>query len=123
MKPDPQHRILTVIPEKDRIPFGQKIAYAVGQNTEWVASGLVTSTLWMPFFNMGLGISPIVLGVILMIIRFYDAISDPIVGNISDNVRTPWGRRRPLIRIAPTALPPAGPTPPNPTCMPARARP
>ena len=95
-----QRRILTIIPEKDRIPFGQKVAYAIGQNTEWVASGLVTSTLWMPFFNMGLGISPIVLGVILMIIRFWDAISDPIVGNISDNVRTPWGRRRPLIFVA-----------------------
>lgn len=100
MNQEPQRRILTAIPEQDRIPFGQKVAYAVGQNTEWVASGLVTSTLWMPFFNMGLGISPIVLGIILMLIRFYDAISDPIVGNISDNVRTPWGRRRPLIFVA-----------------------
>lgn len=100
MNQEPQRRMLTAIPEQDRIPFGQKVAYAVGQNTEWVASGLVTSTLWMPFFNMGLGISPIVLGIILMLIRFYDAISDPIVGNLSDNVRTPWGRRRPLIFVA-----------------------
>lgn len=92
--------ILLKIPENDRIPMGQKIAFALGLNTEWVCSSLVTSVLWMPFFNIGLGISPIVLGVILMIMRAWDAISDPLVGNISDNVRTPWGRRRPMIFFA-----------------------
>ncbi len=97
-----KHRIhlLAKIPEKDRIPFGQKVAFALGSNTEWLCSGLVTSTLWMPFFNIGLEISPIVLGLILMIMRAWDAISDPLVGNISDNIRTPWGRRRPMIFVA-----------------------
>jgi GPH family glycoside/pentoside/hexuronide:cation symporter len=94
-----KHHVFAEIPEKDRIPFGQKIAFAFGQNTEWVAGGLVTSTLWLPFFNIGLGINPLVLGLILMIMRFWDAISDPLVGNISDNIRTPWGRRRPLMLI------------------------
>lgn len=93
-------RILAKIPESDRIPFGQKVAFALGQNTEWAASGLVTSTLWLPFFNIGLEISPVILGVILMIMRAWDAVSDPLIGNISDNIRTPWGRRRPMIFVA-----------------------
>ena len=34
-----------------------------------------------------------------MIPRFWDAISDPIAGYISDNTRSRWGRRRPYIVV------------------------
>ncbi len=85
------------IAEQDRIPLFQKIMFALGQNTDWVATGLMTSVMWMPFFNIGMGISPIALGVVLMVLRAWDAISDPIMGNISDNARTRWGRRRPFM--------------------------
>jgi glycoside/pentoside/hexuronide:cation symporter, GPH family len=83
----------------DRIPLGQKIAFAAGVNTDYVATGLLISHLWMPFFNIGLGISPVVLGGILMLLRAWDAITDPIMGNISDNARTRWGRRRPFMFV------------------------
>ncbi len=53
------------IAPEDRIPFVQKLCFAAGQNTDYVATGLLTSVLWMPFFNIGLGINPLVLGVIL----------------------------------------------------------
>lgn len=89
------------MPEKialgDRIPLFQKIAFAAGMNTEYVATGLMTGVLWMPFFNIGLGMSPVVLGGILMAFRAWDAITDPLMGNISDNTRTRWGRRRPYL--------------------------
>lgn len=68
-------------------------------NTEYVATGLMTGILWMPFFNIGLGINPALLGIILMILRAWDAITDPIMGNISDNTRSRWGRRRPYLFI------------------------
>ena len=87
------------IPPSERIPLLQKIVFAVGQKTDWVATGLMTSVLWMPFFNIGMGLNPVVLGCILMVLRAWDAVSDPIMGNISDNARTRWGRRRPFIFV------------------------
>lgn len=88
---------VTHVPPADRIPTGQKLAFAIGVNTDYMATGLLTSVLWMPYFNIGLGISPTLLGIVLMIFRAWDAISDPLMGNISDNARTRWGRRRPFM--------------------------
>ncbi len=87
------------IPESDRIPFGQKIAFALGGKMDYFATGVTVSMLWMPYFNIGLGISPALLGLCLMLLRAWDAISDPLMGNISDNARTRWGRRRPFMFV------------------------
>lgn len=87
------------IPKSDRIPFGQKIAFALGGKMDYFATGITVSMLWMPYFNIGLKMSPALLGLGLMILRAWDAISDPLMGNISDNARTRWGRRRPFIFV------------------------
>ena len=73
--------------------------FSCGVNMDYVATGLLSS-LWLPFFNIGMGISPITLGIIMMILRAWDAVSDPLVGNISDNARSRWGRRRPFMFVA-----------------------
>jgi GPH family glycoside/pentoside/hexuronide:cation symporter len=49
--------------------------------------------------NLGLGMDPFLVGLIAAIPRIFDAISDPVVGYISDNTRTRWGRRRPFILV------------------------
>jgi GPH family glycoside/pentoside/hexuronide:cation symporter len=85
------------VPEKDRIPFSQKIAFSTGASTDYIAAGMTLGVLWMPYFNIGFGISPTKLGMILMILQGWNAIIDPITGNISDNTRTRWGRRRPFM--------------------------
>jgi GPH family glycoside/pentoside/hexuronide:cation symporter len=84
---------------EDRIPLGQKIAFSFGGKMSYLATDLLTGILWMPFFNIGLGVSPIMLGLILMALRAWDAITDPVIGNWSDNTRTRWGRRRPFIAV------------------------
>ena len=50
-----------------------------------------------PIFNIALGLNPVAIGVVLAIGRIWDAITDPIVGHISDNTRSRWGRRRPYM--------------------------
>ncbi|AHF90051.1 sodium:melibiose symporter [Opitutaceae bacterium TAV5] len=88
------------ISESDRIPLVQKLSFAAGVNMDYVATGLMTGTLWMPFFNIGLEMPAVVLGLILMVLRAWDALTDPIMGNLSDNARTRWGRRRPFMFVA-----------------------
>jgi GPH family glycoside/pentoside/hexuronide:cation symporter len=84
-------------PESDRIPLLQKIMFGAGVNMDHVATGLMKNVLWMPFFNIGLGLSPALLGMVLMILQAWNAIMDPLMGNISDNFRSRWGRRRPFL--------------------------
>ena len=87
------------IEASDKIPILQKLTFSLGMNTEYVATGLMTGVLWMPFFNIGMGISPTLLGIALMILRAWDSITDPFIGNLSDNTRTRWGRRRPFMFV------------------------
>ncbi|HRR08097.1 MAG TPA: MFS transporter [Rhodothermales bacterium] len=49
------------------------------------------------FLLTGFGIDPIYAGMLSAIPRFIDALSDPIMGFISDNTKSKWGRRRPYI--------------------------
>jgi GPH family glycoside/pentoside/hexuronide:cation symporter len=87
------------ISESDHIPFSQKIAFSLGVNTDYFATGIMMTVLWMPFFNIGKGMNPTVLGIILMVFVIWDALTDPVMGYISDNARTRWGRRRPFMVI------------------------
>ncbi len=45
-----------------------------------MATDLMTGVLRMPFFNIGLGREPVVPGVILMTLRGWDAVTNPIMG-------------------------------------------
>ncbi len=49
--------------------------------------------IYVDYFKM----DPVLVGLAVAIPRFFDAITDPILGNWSDNFRSRWGRRRPLI--------------------------
>lgn len=84
---------------EDRIPVPQKIAFGLGMATP-IAFVNSVAQLTNLIFNIGLGVSPILLGIAQMIPRLWDAISDPLAGFVSDNTRTRWGRRRPYILLA-----------------------
>lgn len=47
----------------------------------------------------GFGLSLAVVAVLITLSRFTDVITDPVIGFISDRLRTRWGRRKPLILL------------------------
>lgn len=87
----------------DRIPVAQKLAFGFGMATP-IAFVNSVAQLTNLIYNIGLGVSPILLGVAQMVPRLWDAVSDPLAGYISDNTRTPWGRRRPYIIVGGVAV-------------------
>lgn len=80
---------------EDRIEFRHKLAYGAGafvNNLLAAASGGMMIVL-----NLGLGLNPALVGLLGALPRLTDAFTDPLMGYISDNARTRWGRRRPFI--------------------------
>ncbi|MFM8355240.1 MAG: MFS transporter, partial [Gammaproteobacteria bacterium] len=57
-------------------------------------------SIWIPaHYSGGLGLSLAAVGTILMLARFTDVLTDPIVGELSDRWRTRIGRRKPWIIV------------------------
>ena len=54
--------------------------------------------------NLGLGMNPALVGLLSALPRLTDAITDPLMGYISDNTKTRWGRRRPYIFVGAIAV-------------------
>lgn len=85
------------IPEGDRIPKDQKIAYGLGVVADHHA--MVTLMMFaLPFFQDEIGMKATFVGFIMMITRLWDAFNDPLIGSISDNWKGKNGRRKPFIK-------------------------
>lgn len=78
------------------LPVGTKLAYGVGQ----IAEGVLNSTLELTllfYYTQILGLSGSLVGLAIFIALLFDAVTDPLVGMLSDNWRSKWGRRHPFM--------------------------
>lgn len=79
-------------------PLHSKIAWGMGGLPEMLANNAILVLVYQ-IYNIELGLNPMWIGVALAISRVLDAITDPLMGNLTDNTRTKWGRRRPWIFV------------------------
>lgn len=83
----------------ERVPVATKAKFATG--------GLVAgfslngpNYLSGPILNITLAVNPLWIGVVIAIARFWDAVTDPLFGWLSDRTSTRWGRRRPFLFVS-----------------------
>ena len=57
-----------------------------------------------PFYSAHMGLDLAAVGAIFFLARMWDAIIDPVVGNLSDLTQSKYGRRKPWIAIGTPAL-------------------
>ena len=81
------------------LSLATKLLYAVGSMANAIKlRGL--STFLMLFYNQVVGLPPQTVTFVLMIALIFDAIVDPMVGQISDNFKSRLGRRHPFMFAA-----------------------
>lgn len=81
--------------DKDKIPFIQKLIYGSGAFVNNLLGAAIGGMLIV--LNLGLGMNPALVGLIGALPRLTDAITDPLMGYISDHTKSKWGRRKPYI--------------------------
>ncbi len=74
------------------VPFGQKVAFGVGMLANQMFPAVLG--IFMVVLVQDLGFPGWMWGIIFFLPRIFDAITDPIMGYISDNTKSRWGRRR-----------------------------
>jgi GPH family glycoside/pentoside/hexuronide:cation symporter len=82
---------------RDRVSLVQKAAFGAGHLVNNLLPGALG--VFSFFLLTAFGMDPFLAGLLGGLPRIYDAITDPIMGYISDNTKSKWGRRRPYIFI------------------------
>jgi len=81
------------------VSIGRKVAYGFGS----VAFGVKSNGFdyfFLIFYSQVMGVSAYLVSLALMIALIVDALSDPLIGYLSDNTRSRWGRRHPFMYAA-----------------------
>ena len=80
-----------------KVAFGQKAAFGFGMLANQMFPAVIS--IFIVVLVQGLGFPGWMWGVVSLVPRLFDAITDPIMGFISDNTKSRWGRRRQYVFI------------------------
>ncbi len=83
----------------NKLKTSQKLAFATA-DLFGGGSFNVINFLYPGFLALTVGLSPYMISIVMLVARIWDAISDPLMGRISDATRSPFGKRRIYLLIA-----------------------
>ena len=75
------------------LPFSTKFLYGFGSIAYGIKDNAFAYFLLFVYVQV-FGLAPDLAGLAILIMLIFDAISDPLIGYLSDNTRSRWGRRQ-----------------------------
>jgi GPH family glycoside/pentoside/hexuronide:cation symporter len=86
-----------IVAKIDKVPFGQKIAFGLGMLANQMFPAVLG--IFMVVLIQDLKFPAWMYSLLFFVPRVFDSILDPIMGFISDNTKSRWGRRRHYVMI------------------------
>ncbi len=86
-----------------RLSLADKLAYALPAMPLAVI-GIPVYVFLPKFYTDTIGLDISTIGILLMAVRVFDAVTDPFIGYLSDKTAGPFGRRKPYIGIGSLGL-------------------
>ncbi len=80
-----------------KVPFGHKVAFGLGMLANQMFPAVLG--IFMVVLVQDMGFPTWMWGILFFLPRAYDAVLDPIMGFVSDNTRSRWGRRRQYVFV------------------------
>ena len=82
--------------DHNKLSLKEKLGYALGDGAANIAWRGVATFLFI-FYTDVFGLSPVTVGVLMLVARFSDGISDVLMGIIGDRTKSKYGKFRPWI--------------------------
>jgi len=79
-----------------RLSASEKFGYGLGDLASNIVFQVVINFM-MYFYTDVFGIGAAAVGTLMLVVRLFDAVTDPLMGGIADRTRTRWGRYRPYL--------------------------
>ena len=87
---------MSEVSAKHRVSVIEKIGYGLGDTASNIVFQMVM--MFMAFFYTDVfGISAAAMGTLFLVVRIFDAITDPVMGALADRTQTRWGKFRPYL--------------------------
>ena len=91
---------LANIINKSKLSLSTKLSYGIGDFASNMSWALVSSFLLF-FYTDVYGLAPAMIAVMMLVVRVWDAVNDPIMGLIMERTRSRYGRFRPYLLYTP----------------------
>ena len=92
------------IKNDEKLSLRTVIAYGLAQGSGYQIMGALVGAYLLIFLTDTFGVPAGAVGVIMVIASIWDAINDPIMGNLADRTHTKWGKYRPYLLFVPIPL-------------------